>query len=67
MAEMEEPYVRRIVFPPTTLRRLEHDALANRRSLNDQVIYVLTIGHRELDDRPPLPKYKHPQGGRSEN
>ena len=64
MSEKEEPVARQIVFPPATLRHLEHDAQINRRSFNDQVIYVLTVGHRELDHRPPLSKtgHKHQKG-----
>jgi hypothetical protein len=65
MSEKEKPGARRIVFPPATLRRLEKDAQANGRSFNRQVIYVLTVGHHELDFRPPLPKArrKHQKGG----
>ena len=59
MSEEKGPYVREIVFPPATLKHLEDDAKKNGRSFNDQVIYVLTVGHRELDHRPPLPKARH--------
>ena len=56
MSEKEEPGTRQIVFPSLTLQRLERDAQANGRSFNDQVIYVLTVGYRELDYRPPVQK-----------
>jgi hypothetical protein len=64
MSEEEDPCVRKIAFPPATLKRLEHDAQAYRRSFNDQVIYVLTVGHRELEYRPPFPRagHKHLKG-----
>jgi hypothetical protein len=56
MSQEEESCVRQIVFPPATLKRIERDALRYRRSFNDQVIYVLTVSHRELEHCPPLPK-----------
>lgn len=59
MSEKEEPIARQIVFPPATLRRLEHDAQEYGRSFNDQVVYVLTVGHRELEYCPPMPKARH--------
>jgi len=59
MSENEESLARQVVFPPATLRRLEHDAETAMRSFNDQVIYVLTVGHRELEYRPPMPKARH--------
>ncbi len=64
MSEEKGPCVRRITYPLATLKRLEHDAEENARSFNDQVIYVLTVGHRELEYRPPLPKagHKHQKG-----
>ena len=56
MSKEELPGVRQVEFPPLVLKRIEHDAATYGRSFNDQVIYVLTIGHMELDERPPLPK-----------
>jgi len=56
MSEIDTHSVRQIVFPPAVLKRLEGDAAVNKRTFNDQVIYVLTVGHRELDDRPPIAK-----------
>ena len=67
MSEKEELIARQIIFPPATLKRLERDAKASGRSFNDQTIYVLIVGLRELDGRPPLPKVRHkPKRGAEE-
>ena len=56
MSKAEESRSRRVVLPPAVVKRIERDASASGRRFSDQVLYVLTIGHRELDHRPPLSK-----------
>lgn len=58
MPNAKEPRARRVVLPSSMVKRIERDAAASGRRFSDQLLYVLTIGHRELDFSPAAAKVK---------